>query len=150
MSINAYKTTIRQSESPRQIERRILARLTGALEAHGDYDTTHNTAARLEILACGLRDALAENQKFWAELKYDLSQPENGLSPNLRAGLLSIALWVDRQTSSIMGGQPGVMALAGVNRTIAAGLATTPAAMAADAEPVQPSAELAQTAHHGG
>lgn len=135
MSIAAYKSTIRQSESPRQIERRILSRLTGALEAHAAFDTAP-TMERLNILSNGLRHALSENQTFWGELKYDLAQPGNALSPDLRAGLLSIALWVDRQTSAIMGGQPGVRALADINRTIIKGLSAAPATtapLAADA-----------------
>lgn len=126
MSIAAYKSTIRQSESPRQIERRILSRLTGQLEAHAAFDTATGLE-RIEILARGLRAALAENQIFWNELKYDLAQPGNALSPELRAGLISIALWIDRQTSAVMGGDPGVMALAEINRNIIAGLAGTPA-----------------------
>ncbi len=142
MSIAAYKSTIRQSESPRQIERRILSRLTGALEAHAAYDTA-GTVERLDILSSGLREALAENQKFWNELKYDLAQPGNALSPELRAGLLSIALWIDRQTSAIMGGQGSVRALADINRTIIIGLS---AITGLPATPVAPSPVVADAA----
>ncbi len=149
MSINAYKNTIRQSESPRQIERRILSRLTGALEAHAAYDTADSPNARLGILSNGLRDALAENQTFWNELKYDLAMPENQLSPDLRAGLLSLALWVDRQTSAIMGGKTGVMALVDINRSIVAGLSASPAAPAAAAATAEPR-PAAQILHQGG
>lgn len=147
MSINAYKSTIRHSESPRQIERRILSRLTGALEAQVAYDNADTTFQRLEILSNGLRDALAENQKFWGELKYDLSLPENQLSPDLRAGLLSLALWVDRQTVAILGGQPGVTNLVDVNRSIVAGLSVTPTASVSSA--VEPAASL-HLQHQGG
>jgi flagellar biosynthesis activator protein FlaF len=146
MSINAYKTTIRQSESPRQIERRILVRLTGALEAHAAYDKLDSSVQRIDILAKGLRDALAENQKFWSELKHDLSQPENQLPPNLRAGLLSLALWIDKHTAAVLGGQTGVMALVEVNRAIITGLATSspaaaPVAVVPAATGAQPMAE---------
>lgn len=144
MSLAAYKTTIRHSESPRQIERRILSRLTGTLEAHAAFDTAQTAAERLSILSAGLRDALAENQKFWTELKYDLALPGNALPPQLRAGLISLALWVDRQTAAIMGGAPGVRALAEINRSILAGLAATPAV-----EAPQPVA-AAQPVYHGG
>lgn len=147
MSINAYKNTIRQSESPRQIERRILSRLTGALEAYSAYDAVTHPLERMEILSNGLRDALAENQRFWNVLKIDLAMPENQLSPDLRAGLLSLALWVDRQTSAILGGKTGVMALVDINRSIVAGLSASPAApVAATAEPLP----AAQVLHQGG
>ncbi len=144
MSLAAYKTTIRHSESPRQIERRILSRLTGELEAHAAFDTATTAGERLTILSGGLRNALIENQKFWNELKYDLALPENALPPALRAGLMSLALWVDRQTAAIMGGSPGVRALAEINRTIVAGLAATPAAETPKPVPA------AQPAYQGG
>lgn len=127
MSIAAYKNTIRHSESPRQIERRILSRLTGELEAFGAYDSATSSLERLNILANGLRTALSENQTFWAALKRDLALPTNALPTELRAGLLSIAIWVDQKTKTVLGGQPGVMALVEINRTIVAGLAATPA-----------------------
>lgn len=122
MSIAAYKSNIRQTESPRQIERRILSRLTGALEAYAAYDKTTSSQERLDVLCAGLREALAENQKFWNALKFDLASPENGLSPDLRSALVSIAIWVDRKTSTVLSGGPGVMALAEINRTIITGL----------------------------
>lgn len=141
MSITAYRSTIRQSESPRQIERRIFSRLTGALEAHAAYDSATTTRERLDILSGGLRNALAENQTFWNALKLDLAQPENELSPELRAGLVSIAFWVDRKTSAVLSGQAGVRALADINRTIITGLSAAPAPTLADAPA---SAQVAQ------
>lgn len=143
MSIAAYKSTIRQSESPRQIERRILSRLTGQLEAHAAFDTA-TKMERLSILSSGLRDALAENQKLWGELKHDLALPTNELSPQLRAGLISIALWIDRQTQAVMGGQAGVRALADINRTIIAGLSATPASHSPALGDAPASAQAAQ------
>ena len=123
MSIAAYKTTIRESETPRQIERRILSRVTGQLAARADaYDRAESKLDRSTLLADGLRDDLATNQKFWNELKFDLSQPKNALPTDLRAGLISLAMWVDRQTSSVMGGNAGVRALVDINRSIVAGL----------------------------
>ena len=124
MSIAAYKTTIRESETPRQIERRILSRVTGQLAARAEaYDRAESKLDRGAILADGLRDDLATNQKFWHELQFDLAQPGNGLPAELRAGLISLALFVDRQTSAVMGGNAGVGALVEINRSIVAGLA---------------------------
>ncbi len=124
MSIAAYKTTIRESETPRQIERRVLSRVTGQLAARAEaYDRAENMRDRGTLLAEGLRDDLATNQKFWNELKFDLPQPKNALPTDLRAGLISLAMWVDRQTSSVMGGSAGVGALVDINRSIVAGLA---------------------------
>lgn len=145
MSIAAYKATIRQSETPRQIERRILSRLTGALEAHGAFDKAEETAERLAILSAGLREALAENQKFWSALRLDLAHPSNELSPELRAGLVSITFWVERRTNEVLGGKPGVLALAGINRTIINGLSGTPVtATPAPVQAARPVAALQQ------
>ena len=124
MSIAAYKTTIRESETPRQIERRILSRLTGQMAAQAEtFDRAESNLERAMLLADGLRDNLAHNQKFWGELQFDLAQPGNELPAELRAGLISLALFVDRQTNAVMGGNAGVGALVEINRSIVAGLA---------------------------
>jgi flagellar protein FlaF len=123
MSLAAYKKTIRESETPRQIERRILSRVTHDLTQRGQgFDATDDTKVRLAILAGGLRVALSENQEFWAALRYDLAEPANTMPDTLKASLISIGLWVDRQTSSLMAGQGRLVGLIEVNTNIAAGL----------------------------
>lgn len=124
MSIAAYKTTIRESETPRQIERRVLSRVTSRLaEQAQSFDRAEDLLTRGTLLGSGLKDDLALNQKVWTELKFDLAQPGNALPAELRAGLISLAIWVDRQTAAVMGGQPGIGALIDINRSIIAGLA---------------------------
>ncbi|MGD9863911.1 MAG: flagellar biosynthesis regulator FlaF, partial [Pseudodonghicola sp.] len=59
MSIAAYKRTITETESPRQIERRVLARVTADLERLGpDFDAAERGLDKLTALSNGLRDAL--------------------------------------------------------------------------------------------
>ena len=124
MSIAAYKRTIRESESPRQIERRILSQVTSRMEGMADaFDRAPGKTERLAILSDGLRTALQENQKFWQTLRHGLAAPGNALPEGLRASLLSLTLWVDRQTTAILGGNGGVRALCQVNHNIAGGLA---------------------------
>lgn len=119
MSINAYRRTLRENESPRQIERRLLSSVTGRMESVAqEYDRAEGTQARLTILSQGLRAALQENQKIWSALKYDLAEPGNALPQELRAGLISIALWMERATNDVMGGEAGVGAIAQINNTI--------------------------------
>ena len=123
MTIAAYKRTIRESESPRQIERRILSNITGRLEAEAQaFDGAAYLADRTRILAAGLRGTLRDNQAIWIALRNDLAQPANALPPALRASLISIALWVERQTLQVLGGAAGIRALAEVNNNIIAGL----------------------------
>ncbi|WP_163851548.1 flagellar biosynthesis regulator FlaF [Pseudooceanicola aestuarii] len=127
MSIAAYKRTIRESESPRQIETRVFSRITGRLaEFRPDFNAATTREARAALLAGGLRAALADNRKLWATLRDDLAHENNSLPPNLRAQLLSIALWVDRQTLTLMGGGPGLSGLIDVNTNILAGLSRAP------------------------
>lgn len=119
MSINAYRRTLRENESPRQIERRLLSSVTGRMESVAqEYDRAEGTQARLTILSQGLRAALQENQKIWSALKYDLAEPGNALPQELRAGLLSLAIWVERTTAEVLGGKPGVSAMAEINNNI--------------------------------
>ena len=123
MSVAAYKRTIRESESPKQIEARVFARITGDISRFKSaYDAAQNREDRIAILADGLRNALAENQRLWIVLRDDLSDEGNALPPALRGQLLSIALWVERQTAQVMGGYPGLSALIDVNSSILAGL----------------------------
>jgi flagellar protein FlaF len=123
MTIAAYKRTIRESETPRQIERRILSNITGRLEADArTFDGDIHLSERARMLAAGLRVTLRDNQALWIALRDDLAQPANALPPPLRASLISIALWVERQTTEVLGGAAGVGVLAEVNNNIIAGL----------------------------
>ena len=119
MSIAAYKRTISETESPRQIERRVLSRVTSDLERFApDYDSAEQGLEKLGILANGLRDALWQNQRVWQALQRDLSSEGNSLPPDLRAGLLSLSIWVDTHTRGVLKGQNKVAPLVDINRTI--------------------------------
>lgn len=123
MSVAAYKRTIRESESPRQIEARVFARITGDLTRHKDaYEAAKTREERLSVLASGMGKSLADNQKLWTLLRDDLAGSGNALPPQLRAQLLSIALWVERHTLRVMAGEASVRALIDVNSHILAGL----------------------------
>ena len=127
MSISAYKRTLREVETPRQIERRIMANITSRLSEHAEsYDGAQTPGERLSSLSQGLREALADNQTLWTALKHDLAQPGNALSPDLRAGLLSLAIWVEKCTGTVLGGGSGVRALVGVNTNIVNALGDMP------------------------
>ncbi|KAA9009963.1 flagellar biosynthesis regulator FlaF [Histidinibacterium aquaticum] len=124
MSIAAYKRTISESETPRQIERRVLSQVTIRLEEKAEsYDAAEASSDRIGILADGLREALTENLTIWHHLRYDLASPENALPASLRAQLISLSLWIERQTNAILGGGAGLRSLAAVNRSIVDGLA---------------------------
>lgn len=123
MSIAAYKRTIRESESPRQIERRVFLRVTSELEKQvQDFDSASAKETRSDLLAVGLRMTIAENLKLWSTIKHDLSQPDNGLPLQLKAGLISLALFVERQTAAVLGGGAGLGVLVSINQSLISGL----------------------------
>jgi flagellar protein FlaF len=122
MSIAAYKRTIRESDSPRQIERRVLSRITGDLERFAQSFDKSEKSERAQLLASGLEQVLIENLKFWTIVKHDLATEGNALPPQLRAGLISLALFVERQTNNVIGGSAGVGAMAAINQNVIAGL----------------------------
>ncbi|MBO28360.1 MAG: flaF protein [Rhodobacteraceae bacterium] len=124
MGLAAYKKTIRESESPRQIERRILSRVTHELQTYvADFDKSESRFERQKILAGGLRDTLVENQRIWAALRSDLAEPGNTIPDSLKASLISIAMWIDRQCSAVIAGEGGLAGLVEINSNIVAGLA---------------------------
>jgi flagellar protein FlaF len=119
MSVAAYKRTISHTEAPRQIERRILAQVTSELEQQFEaFDKAERKLDRLQVLAGGLRDSLWKNQMVWLTFKMDLVEQNNGLNPDLRASILSLAAWVEKQTQGVLSGEKSVKPLIDINRSI--------------------------------
>ncbi|SHH79557.1 flagellar biosynthesis regulator FlaF [Cognatishimia maritima] len=127
MSIAAYKRTISETESPRQIERRVLSTVTAELESKSlAFDQAEESLDKLTLLADGLRETLWYNQRVWMALRNDLADPGNALAPDLKAGLISLALWVDSHTQGVLKGEQKVRPLLDINRSILRGLEGNP------------------------
>lgn len=117
MSLQAYQKTQRAVESPRDTEFRLFAQVTNAL---------------LRVKEQGVKDgvfvdALDWNRRMWSTFSTDCSIEGNGLPQDLRARIISIALWVSRYTSDVIRGAAEIEALIDVNRAIMEGLAARPA-----------------------
>ena len=133
MSVTAYKRTISHTEDPRQIERRILASVTSKLENKFEaFDGAAEKSQKLQMLADGLRDTLWENQRVWLTFKADLAEKDNGLTADLRAALISLALWVENHTKAVLSGSKNVKPLFDINRSIIDGLSGRAAKVAAE------------------
>ncbi|MCK5745224.1 MAG: flagellar biosynthesis regulator FlaF [Oricola sp.] len=118
----AYKETILETENPRSIERRVFLQVTRDLEALDDNALTSPIA----------HEALMKNQRLWGSLMFDCMQPENPLPDSLKAGIISLALFVDRQTGEIVAGRQKISSLITINRNMIRGLAgQSPAAATA-------------------
>jgi hypothetical protein len=90
MSVAAYKSNIRETENPRDIERRILLRLVGEMDRHAtEYDASRDKSERVAILAGGLRETLAENIKVLVgvEARSGRTRQSTGSRPARRADL---------------------------------------------------------------
>ena len=116
----AYNRTIRETEGPRDIERRLLNRITGRLkEFQEDYDTSANPTS---VLTEESRTALWDNQRLWITLKADLRSEGNAFPPKLKADLISIAEWVNNHTNAVFSGEKKIQPLIDVNTDIINGL----------------------------
>lgn len=68
-------------------------------------------------------DALFFVRRLWGIFIEDLASPENGLPQKLRADLISVGLWVMRETEEIrLGRSSNFAGLIDVSRTISEGL----------------------------
>lgn len=117
MSLKAYRSVVQQVENPREAEYRLFGQVTRALmEAAKVPKEDHATRI----------DALDWNKRLWSVLATDCSDSQNGLPVSLRAGIISLSLWVARYSSAVMAGDEDFQALIDVNRMIMQGLANQP------------------------
>lgn len=111
MSYVAYGRTQNRVENGRQIEYRLLGQVTGALIA------VQNESDRRKFF-----DAVLWNQRVWDAFLHDLSEQENRLPTELKQQIISLCLWVRRETDAIIDGKSQVDDLIKVNRNIMDGL----------------------------
>ncbi|MBR0550968.1 flagellar biosynthesis regulator FlaF [Stakelama marina] len=113
MSLSAYQSVRRFAEAPRTTEHRLMGQITGEMIVA--RDAGHTGAA--------LASALHRNREMWNVFSADCASTGNGLPDQLRASIVSLALWVDRFTSDVIAGREPVDDLIEVNRSIMEGLA---------------------------
>jgi len=109
----AYLQAQNVTEAPRQTEYRLFAQVTKALL---DVD-----GSDYKVLA----RAVNWNRRLWLTLQDDCASDDNKLPDSVRAGIISLAIWVDKQSRDALRRQAGIDALIEVNRIIMDGLAQT-------------------------
>ncbi len=114
MSLRAYHQATVRTESPRETEYRLFAQVTLALMEAAKADP-HDVSARI--------DALDWNRRVWTALSEDCADPGNALPHQLRASIISLAIWVGRQTSKVVRREDTIESLIEINRMIMQGLA---------------------------
>jgi flagellar biosynthesis activator protein FlaF len=114
MSISAYRRQKEAAETPRELECRAFSVVIGKL-------TEAKTVGGQALI-----DACYLNNQLWTALTVDLSLADNPLPEDLKARLISLAIWVQRYTPQAMAGTASVDALIAVNRNILDGLRAKP------------------------
>lgn len=113
MSIRAYQQAAARAENPRQTEHRLLAQVTRALLAA-------RAKGRAELGA--LADALDWNRRVWSTFATDCAASDNGLPDSLRAGIISLSIFVSRHSSAVLREGADIDPLIDINRTVMQGL----------------------------
>lgn len=110
MSVAAYQQANLQSEDPKQTEYRIFALFTRALEEAEQKSPQ------------AVVKAVADNRQLWITLQMDLADDGNSLPVEVKAQLLSLAIWVNRYSPDAMKGKAPLTPLINVNKNIMEGL----------------------------
>ena len=113
MSFNAYKQANLAVEKPAQTEYRIFAEITRELEK----------ALSSEAAPSDRINAAFRNSQLWLTLKTDLVSEHNKLDTKLKAGLISLAIWVEKECTKAIHGETNLRPLIAVNKDIMQGLA---------------------------
>lgn len=114
MSYRAYQTASARVENPRETEYRLFGQVTRALIDARDCAPT-------EIRKRA--DALDWNRRMWTGLAADCGSEGNRLPEGLRAAIISLAIFVSKETSAVMRGESDFETLIEINKTIMQGLA---------------------------
>jgi flagellar protein FlaF len=112
MYIDVYKKASIANESKRAIEYRVFAEITGELSKANLEDASPKSRI----------NALFRNSQLWLTLEADLVSPNNGLDRELKAGLISLAIWVRKTTPTAMRKNEDLEPFISVNRQIMEGL----------------------------
>ncbi|HUD31181.1 MAG TPA: flagellar biosynthesis regulator FlaF [Novosphingobium sp.] len=113
MSVNAYARAQKVAATPRSTEYRLMSEITGEMIA----------AREAGLTGARLAPALHRNRQAWTIFRNECAEPGNGLPAELRAGIISLGLWVDRHTSLVITGRDTIDELIAVNRAVIDGLA---------------------------
>lgn len=110
---HAYGSALSPAKDPRAAEAAVLARITARLVAAASQG-----GAGFAQLATALND----NRRFWTAAAADLAGDGNGLPPDLRARLISLAGFVDSHSSRVLTGDASADPLVAINRAVVEGL----------------------------
>ncbi|WP_295489200.1 flagellar biosynthesis regulator FlaF [Sphingorhabdus sp. EL138] len=111
--LDAYRRNQLNAEHPRSMERRLLAEITSEMISAADQG----------LLGSALMPSLHRNRELWSVWSATCLDNDNALPPEIRATIVSLALWVGRFTSEVVAGREEIEPLVSVNRSVIAALA---------------------------
>ena len=109
----AYAKIQPTKEGYRDLEYKVLGTVTGALIKAREPGTELSDKF----------NAVLWNEKVWNTFRCDLSSPDNQLPDELKASLISLAIWVSKETNRVMDHLADLDGLISINRQVMAGLA---------------------------
>ncbi|BCW88132.1 hypothetical protein sos41_12700 [Alphaproteobacteria bacterium SO-S41] len=118
MPLKAYQQTLKATENPRDLEYRLFGQVTRAL-----LDITPLPRNDPKVI-----EAIDWNRRVWTAMANDCASEGNAMPPTLRAGIISLSMFVGRYSSQVMASAMPVDPLVEINRMIMQGLATRAAA----------------------
>ena len=126
--VAAYQQQQKRNLTPREVE--AMAFTKAALLLEDAKKVTGNITEYSK--------ALRYNHLLWTIIQADLTDPENQLPPEIKANVMSLSIFVDKQTTKALRSSSAtdLDVLININRNLAAGLRSTPQT-AATAAPVK-------------
>lgn len=117
--VDAYKRTLNQTGSSRDTEFRLLGQVTTALmNAQKVEGEIRKDPAKMAQYA----DALTWNKQVWDLFVEDCGAAGNQLPRELRAAIVSLGIWVSKETALALDGNGDIDSLIAVNHDIMKGL----------------------------
>jgi flagellar protein FlaF len=116
--VAAYAQQQKRNLSPREVEAMAFTKAAVLLEEAKKHTGNIEEYSK----------ALRFNHLLWTIIQADLTEPDNELPPEIKANVMSLSIFVDKQTTkALRSSVPADLdVLININRNLAAGLRTTP------------------------
>ena len=116
--VAVYQQQQKRNLTPREVEAMAFTKAALMLE-----DAKKQTGSIEEFAK-----ALRFNHLLWTIIQADLTEPENQLPAEIKANVMSLSIFVDKQTTKALrtSAAADLDVLININRNLAAGLRTTP------------------------
>ncbi|MDX2223522.1 MAG: flagellar biosynthesis regulator FlaF [Rhodospirillaceae bacterium] len=125
--IAAYQQQQKRNLSPREVEAMAFTKAALLLEEAKTKNRDVEEYAK----------ALRFNHLLWTIIQADLTEPANQLPPEIKANVMSLSIFVDKQTTKALrtSDPKDLEILITINRNLAAGLRTNPVTAQAGVAP---------------